>query len=109
MRKIITSTFVTLDGVIQGPGGPQEDPTNDFKWGGWSANYWDDTMEEHMASNLKESYDLLLGRKTYEIFAAHWPFVKNDPIGDNMNNTSKYVVSHQSIDLTWQRSILISG
>jgi dihydrofolate reductase len=108
MRKIITTTFVTLDGVIQAPGGPEEDPTNKFKWGGWSANYWDDMMGNVMGESMKKDFDLLLGRKTYEIFAAHWPYIKNDPVADQFNSTKKYVVSHQPMDLAWKNSTLIS-
>lgn len=81
MRKIIVTTFVSLDGVMQGPGGPQEDPTNGFKWGGWTANFWDEKMNNTMAASMQNPYDLLLGRKTYEIFAAHWPYV-DDPVSE---------------------------
>lgn len=109
MRKIITSTFVTMDGVIQAPGGPEEDPTNGFTWGGWTANYWDEVMGSVMNESMSKPFDLLLGRRTYEIFAAHWPYVKDDPIADTFNNTGKYVVSHQPIELTWKQSKLITG
>ncbi len=79
MRKIIVNAFITLDGVMQAPGGPEEDPT-----GGWSVNYWDEMMAKIiMEEVMAKPFDLLLGRKTYDIFAAHWPFVKNDP--DKLN------------------------
>ncbi|RYE50244.1 MAG: dihydrofolate reductase, partial [Sphingobacteriales bacterium] len=90
MRKIIVTTFVSLDGVMQGPGGPQEDPTNGFKWGGWTANFWDEIMNNTMAASMQNPYDLLLGRKTYEIFAAHWPYV-DDPVSEVFNRITKYV------------------
>lgn len=109
MRKIITTTFVTLDGVLQAPGGPGEDPTNGFNWEGWSVNYWDELMGQVMSGFIEKPFDLLLGRRTYEIFAAHWPFVKDEPIADKFNNTAKYVVSNKSMDLTWHNSILVQG
>ena len=73
MRPLVVNTFVTLDGVMQAPGGPEEDPTGRFDHGGWSAGYWDDAMGERMGEVMGKPFDLLLGRKTYEIFAAHWP------------------------------------
>ena len=109
MRKIITTTFVTMDGVMQAPGGPEEDPSNGFKWGGWTFNYWDELMGGAMNEFMSQPFDLLLGRRTYEIFAAHWPYIKNDPIADKFNSTSKYVVSHHQIDLTWNNSRLVTG
>lgn len=115
MRKIITNTFVTLDGVMQAPGGPEEDPTGGFKWGGWSVNYWDETMMKIMDEYMAKPFDLLLGRRTYDIFAAHWPFVKNDPnelnamAADKLNNARKYVVSAKPEKLAWQNSTLITG
>jgi len=108
MRKVIVSNFISLDGVIQGPGGPEEDPTNGFKWGGWTANFWDDIMNNVMAAALKNPYDLLLGRKTYEIFAAHWPYT-NDPTSETFNRITKYVVSGKGLELTWKNSVLITG
>ena len=75
MRKLVVSEFMSLDGVMQAPGGPEEDPTGGFAYGGWTVNYWDDVMNEYMAASMSEAFDLLLGRKTYEIFAAHWPHV----------------------------------
>ena len=94
MRKILITTFVTLDGVMQAPGGPEEDPTGDFKYGGWSFNYWDEMMGKVMEESMAKPFELLLGRKTYEIFAAHWPYMKNDPTADMFNATKKYVVSN---------------
>jgi dihydrofolate reductase len=92
MRKLVTSTFVTLDGVMQAPGGPDEDPSGGFQHGGWSATYWD-IMGETMAQSFSVPADLLLGRRTYEIFAAHWPYVTDDPTADVLNQARKYVAS----------------
>lgn len=113
MRKMIINTFLSLDGVMQAPGGPEEDPTGGFVHGGWSVNYWDEMMMKIMDESMPESFDLLLGRKTYEIFAAHWPFVQNDPdvlnqmAADKLNNARKYVVSKTLPRAEWQNSILI--
>jgi dihydrofolate reductase len=109
MRKIIVSTFLTMDGVLQAPGGPHEDPTNNFKWGGWSFHYWDDIMNEAMGGIMSESYDLLLGRRTYEIFAAYWPFQENHPIGVAFTRAQKFVVATTAVDLSWENSTLITG
>ena len=110
MRKIIVNTFITLDGVMQAPGGPEEDPTGGFEYGGWSVNYWDEMMAKViMDEMMAKPFDLLLGRRTYEIFAAHWPFITNDPIAEKFNNTTKYVVSHQKAKLTWQNSVSVYG
>jgi dihydrofolate reductase len=73
MRKLIVSTFMTLDGVMQAPGAPEEDPDGGFEHGGWAFGYWDDVVDETMHNSMADPFDLLLGRKTYEIFAAHWP------------------------------------
>jgi len=109
MRKLIISTFVTLDGIMQAPGGPEEDPTGGFKYGGWSVNYWDDMMGQIMAEAMAKPSELLLGRKTYEIFAAHWPYVKDDPTADKLNSAKKYVVSKTPKKLEWNNSTLITG
>jgi dihydrofolate reductase len=109
MRKIITNTFVTLDGTMQAPGGPEEDTTGNFKYGGWSVFSWDNMMMQTMGEAMQIPYDLMLGRKTYEIFAAHWPFVHNDPMADKLNNAKKYVVSTTLQTADWQNSILITG
>jgi dihydrofolate reductase len=73
MRRIVASAFISLDGVMQAPGGPAEDPTGDFTLGGWTAPYFDEALGEGMGEIFGRPFDLLLGRKTYEIFAAHWP------------------------------------
>lgn len=109
MRKIIVQEFITLDGVIQAPGGPEEDKSSGFKYGGWTAPYFYETDEaagEFMQKNLEIS-DLLLGRKTYDIFAAYWP--KHADNWPGINDVTKYVVSDNPMDLTWENSELISG
>lgn len=106
MRKLVVLTFLTLDGVMQAPGGPEEDPTGVFKWGGWSAGYWDDTLGKVMDDQMGHPYDLLLGRKTYEIFAAHWPR-STEPAADSLNNARKYVASKTLKRLEWRNSTLL--
>jgi dihydrofolate reductase len=108
MRKLILSTFVTLDGVMQAPGGPEEDPTGGFTHGGWSVNHWDEAMGEWMAETMGGSFDLLLGRKTYEIFAAHWPY-STDPAAEQLNSATKYVASRTLESVDWSNSILLEG
>ncbi len=108
MRKIVSNTFTTLDGVMQGPGGPEEDRANNFKHGGWSVNYWDEVMEKTMGDFSESTFDLLLGRKTYEIFAAHWPFLKDDPMADKFNKAVKYVATHTLASPTWQNTVLLN-
>jgi dihydrofolate reductase len=111
MRKLVVLSFITLDGVMQAPGGPEEDPTGGFRHGGWVAGYFDDFLGEVMVEQMNKPFDLLLGRKTYEIFAAHWPFVKTngDPIAAGINNAKKYVASKTLIKLDWRNSELIKG
>jgi dihydrofolate reductase len=108
MRKLSVTTFLTLDGVMQAPGGPEEDLSGGFKHGGWSVNYWDDRMGQVMGEFMGKPFDLLLGRKTYEIFAAFWPNAKEDP-ADILNNAKKYVASRTLKSVEWQNSGLISG
>jgi dihydrofolate reductase len=110
MRKIVVLSFISLDGVMQAPGGPEEDTSGDFKYGGWTFPYFDDFAGKIMGEQMSMPFDLLLGRKTYDIFAAYWP--KQDP--SNMptvpfNNATKYVVSASSPELTWENSELIDG
>ncbi len=108
MRKLVTTTFVTLDGIMQAPGGPGEDDTGGFTWGGWSVNHWDDTMGQVMDDIFAKQPDLLLGRKTYELFAAYWPQTEEDG-ADNLNNAKKYVVSRTLDTVEWNNSTLIKG
>ena len=109
MRKLAVGTFLTLDGVMQAPGGPGEDPSGGFMHEGWSVNYWDDRMGQIMGEFMGKPYDLLLGRKTYEIFAAHWPKVTDDPGADSLNSAKKYVASRTLQTVDWNNSTLIKG
>jgi dihydrofolate reductase len=105
MRKIIGGVFQSMDGVMQAPGGPPEDPTGGFEFGGWSATFWDEKMGAAMGGLFSAPYDLLLGRKTYEIFAAHWPYVPDDdPIGQAFGRAAKYVLTRGDDALEWQNS-----
>jgi len=106
MRSLVTNTFMSLDGVMQAPGGPDEDPTGGFALGGWAVPYFDDAMMDQMAASAP--YELLLGRGTYEIFAAHWPAAEG-PIADHLNGTRKHVASTTLTRLDWNNSTLISG
>lgn len=111
MRKITVGAFVSLDGVMQGPGGPTEDPTKGFKHGGWFTPYFDQEFGEEVDSIFKEKFDLLLGRKTYEIFAAHWPYAEgseHDEIAKLFKTINKYVVSGSGeVDTSWAGSVLL--
>lgn len=110
MRKIVAGAFISLDGVMQAPGGPPEDPTGGFKYGGWTVPYWDEPMGEFMGECFAQPFDLLLGRKTYEIFAAHWPFAgEDDPIGTSFNAVTKYVATSSTAPLTWKNSVALNG
>ncbi|HEV2873503.1 MAG TPA: dihydrofolate reductase family protein [Thermoleophilaceae bacterium] len=106
MRILAVNTFMSLDGVMQAPGGPEEDPTGGFTHGGWGVNYFDDEMMERMSEG--DPYELLLGRGTYEIFAAHWPYDEG-PIADQLNGTRKHVASTTLEQLEWNNSTLIEG
>jgi dihydrofolate reductase len=110
MRKLIVLSFITLDGVTQAPGGPGEDDSGGFKYGGWSVGYFDDFLGNVMTEQMGHPFDLLLGRKTYEIFAAHWPRVgDDDPAARVINRARKYVVSHRPVKLDWKTTIPIDG
>ena len=105
MRKLVGGVFQSLDGVMQAPGGPTEDWTQGFTLGGWSATFWDDAMGQAMGGLFSAPFDLLLGRKTYEIFAAHWPYVgPDDPIGPMFDKASKYVLTRGQDPLDWVNS-----
>lgn len=106
MRKIIVGAFVSLDGVMQAPGGPHEDPVGGFAHGGWAAPYFDETMGEAVGEMFAQPFDLLLGRKTYDIFAAHWPYVAaDDPIGPLFDRIMKFVATRNpDLKLDWQNS-----
>jgi dihydrofolate reductase len=109
MRKLVVNTFATLDGVMQAPGGPEEDPTGEFEHGGWSAGYWDEAMGEWMGEFMGKPFDLVLGRKTYEIFAAHWPHARDQPGAEQLNAATKYVVSRTLQSVDWENSRLLEG
>src|SRR6266550_923268 len=112
MRKIIVGAQVSMDGVMQAPGGPTEDPTNGFKFGGWSMAYFDQAGGEEIVSLFKDKFDLLLGRKTYEIFAAYWPYYEEDAphgsVAKAFKDIRKYVVSRSGeVDMGWKGSVLL--
>ena len=108
MRPLIVNTFLTLDGVMQAPGGPEEDQEGGFDHGGWSVGYWDEAMGEKMGEFMGRPYDLLLGRKTYEIFAAHWPKVEA-PEDGGLNAARKHVASRTLDAVEWSNSTLLEG
>jgi dihydrofolate reductase len=107
MRRLITNTFLTLDGVMQAPGGPEEDTDGGFDHGGWSVNYWDDGMGQIMGETMGAPFDLVLGRRTYDIFAAHWPRAGDEDGAKPLNEATKYVASRQRPALEWQNSVLL--
>lgn len=123
MRDLVVNAFVTLDGVMQAPGGPEEDPTGGFAHGGWSVNYWDEAMGAVMTESLAQPFDLLLGRRTYEIFSAHWPQAGEqarqelggtaseieDPVAGTLNRVRKYVASRTLSTVDWHNSALLEG
>jgi dihydrofolate reductase len=109
MRKLIVSTFLSLDGVMQAPGGPGEDDEGGFAWGGWSVNYWDDLMGQVMGEAMSMPFDLLLGRKTYDIFASYWPNASAEAGAKPLNDATKYVASRSHRKLDWGPSVLIEG
>jgi dihydrofolate reductase len=109
MRRIIVAAFVSLDGVMQAPGGPEEDPTGDFRFGGWVAPHFNEEGGGAVAELFSRPFELLLGRKTYDIFAAHWPYVTDpsDPIAGPFNRVTKYVASRGKPELSWANSRLL--
>jgi dihydrofolate reductase len=109
MRNLIVSTFVTLDGVMQGPGGPGEDDSGGFAHGGWSVNYWDELMGQVMEEAMSTPFGLVLGRKTYDIFAAYWPHASEEAGAKPLNDATKYVASRSGPALEWGPSVLIDG
>jgi dihydrofolate reductase len=109
MRKLLATTFMTLDGVMQAPGGPEEDPDGGFAYGGWGMTQWDDAMGDAIGRIMGKPFDLLLGHRTYEIFAGYWPQHADQPGAQPLNDATKYVVSHGRPELPWGPSQLISG
>lgn len=108
MRSLIVLTFVSLDGVMQAPGGPDEDPSGDFRLGGWTVPYFDEAGGKAMAEQMGHPFDLLLGRRTYDIFAGYWP-QHDDEIGGPINRATKYVVSHKPVKSDWKTTVHIGG
>jgi dihydrofolate reductase len=109
VRKLIVSTFLTIDGVMQAPGGPGEDDSGGFTHGGWSVNYWDDKMAEVMGKAMSTPFDLLLGRRTYDIFASYWPNAPEEAGAKPLNDATKYVASRSRPPLEWGKAVLIEG
>jgi dihydrofolate reductase len=107
MRKIIVLTFLSLDGVMQAPGGPTEDTSGDFTLGGWTVPYFDEFLGQEMTEQMSRPFDLLLGRKTFEIFASYWPHHPEE--GAGINEATKYVASNTLTGHEWQKSVFLSG
>ena len=109
MRDLLVTTFLSLDGVMQAPGGPDEDPSGGFTLGGWSFGYFDDEVGEEMGQVMGRPFDLLLGRKTYDIFAGFWPNAPEDETSSALNKATKYVASRGTPELSWENSVLLEG
>ncbi|UVJ42156.1 dihydrofolate reductase family protein [Pseudomonas sp. LS1212] len=113
MRKLIVAAFISLDGVIQAPGGPEEDPSGEFRFGGWIVPYADEAFGQAIQDLFSQPFELLLGRRTYDIFAAYWPLVSADSnsraIADLFNSMPKYVATHRSDTLDWNNSHALEG
>jgi dihydrofolate reductase len=108
MRKLTGAVFVSLDGVMQAPGGPEEDPTSDFRFGGWVQPFWSENMGP-FEKIIDGDYDLLLGKRTYDIFAAYWPYNQDIPIGERFQRINKYVLTHSDSPLEWEHSHRLTG
>lgn len=110
MRRLIASTFASLDGVMQAPGAPDEDPTGGFALGGWTFSYWDESMDVSAAGFDGKDRELVLGRRTYEIFEAYWPYQPDDhPVAKALNAAKKHVASRTLTKLQWNNSTLLRG
>jgi dihydrofolate reductase len=109
MRELVVSTFLTLDGVMQAPGGSNEDVEGDFRYGGWSVPYWDDDIAAFMSELMGKPFDLVLGRRTYDLFASFWPNAPEDAGGKPLNDATKYVASRGRPELPWGPSVLLQG
>jgi len=109
MQKLIAITHITLDGIMQAPGGPEEDPSGGFTHGGWAMRFPDETVAAALAEIVSGEFDLLLGRRTYEIFAAYWPYAGDNPIANAFNKAAKYVVTHSLDQLDWVNSQRLAG
>jgi dihydrofolate reductase len=109
MRELIVQTFLTLDGVMQAPGGPGEDDDGGFAHGGWSVNYWDEQMGQVMGEATSRPFAMVLGRRTYDIMAAYWPTAPEEAGGEVFNDATKYVASRGRPTLGWSNSVLVEG
>jgi dihydrofolate reductase len=109
MRKLIVQTFLTLDGVMQAPGGPGEDDDGGFAYGGWSVNYWDDQMGQVMGEATSRPFAMVLGRRTYDIMAAYWPTAPEETGAEVFNDATKYVATHRPLTPEWSNSVQIEG
>jgi dihydrofolate reductase len=109
MRQLVVSTFLTLDGVMQAPGGPGEDDSGGFAHGGWTVPYFDEQVGAFMGELMTPPFDLVLGRRTYDIFAAYWPHASEEEGAGPLNDATKYVASRGLPTLSWERSVLIEG
>ena len=107
MRKIIILTFISLDGVMQAPGGPEEDTSGGFEYGGWTVPYFDEFMNRVMVEQMTKPFDLLLGRRTFEIFASYWP--KHEDKWPGINTVTKYVASNSLTKHEWNNSVFLKG
>ncbi len=107
MRKIIVLSFITLDGVVQAPGGPTEDTSGSFTYGGWTVPYFDELLGQVMAEHMSQPFDLLLGRKTFELFASYWPYHPEEGVG--INQATKYVASTTLTSHEWQKTVFLKG
>lgn len=108
MRRLTGAVFQSLDGVMQAPGGPEEDPTSDFRFGGWVQPLWGEEMGP-FESVIMGEYDLLLGKRTYDIFSGYWPYNRDNPIGEKFQRINKYVLTHSGEALEWDHSHKLSG
>jgi dihydrofolate reductase len=109
MRNLIVQTFLTLDGVMQAPGGPGEDDDGGFAYGGWSVNYWDDQMGQVMGEATSRPFAMVLGRRTYDIMAAYWPTAPEETGAKVFNDATKYVATHRPLTPEWSNSVQIEG
>lgn len=109
MRELAVLTFVSIDGIMQSPSAAEEDPSGGFDLGGWAAPYWEEVMPQVEHSAMSESYDILFGRKTYDIFSGHWPDAPKSDLSDQLNSAQKYVVTSSTKALSWQNSSPLTG
>ena len=109
MRRIIAITQLTLDGVMQAPGGPDEDPRSGFTHGGWAMPFGDERLKQVLEETVAGDFDLLLGRRTYDIFASYWPHQGDNPVTQGFDRAVKYVVTHRDNHLDWKTSRRIGG